>query len=279
MTCAELKEQLGALAAGALDPAERAACEAHLALDIPHHGCAEALAHANEAAALLGAALPPVEPGPDVWHAIEAEVGLGAAAAPKRASRQGGRARWWVAGFAMAASVTIVFMFGVREVNDVSELRDQVSQLTKQLGDLQGAAANVKHDLERARADLAAQREALAMLQLSTTAVIALAPPGASHGGMRASALYNPQQGHAMVVASGLMPHAGKDYELWVIRGDHKMAAGLLHGDATGATVARVDTRLLASGAPDAFAVTLEPEGGVRSPSGPIVLVGSVSKG
>jgi anti-sigma-K factor RskA len=57
------------------------------------------------------------------------------------------------------------------------------------------------------------------------------------------------------------------------------MAAGLLHGDSTGALVARVDAKLLASGAPDAFAVTLEPTGGGSSPRGPVLLVGAISKG
>jgi anti-sigma-K factor RskA len=279
MTCAELKEQLGALAAGALEPAEREACERHLALDIPHEGCHEALALANDAAALIGAALAPIEPGPNVWRGIEAEIGMRQTATPRR-PHWAQRARWMVAGFTVAAVAASALIFAFSEHNlraQVEEVEGKFDQLDRQAKGAQAAAASCQRDLATARADLNAQKEALAMVQLSTTAVIALAPQGGAR--MRASALYNAAQGHAMVVASGLLPHPGKDYELWIIRGKDKIAAGLLHGDPSGATVARIDAKLLASGAPDAFAVTLEPAGGGTAPRGPIMLVGALSKG
>jgi anti-sigma-K factor RskA len=229
---------------------------------------------ANEAAALIGAALPPVEPGPDVWRAIEAQV------APRKVVEPSApgwfdRFKWLAAGFAVASVAGLVFSLSAH--NPRIELMAQIAQLQRQVVSLQGTTATCQHDLESARADLGAQHEALAMLQLSTTAVIAMAPQAGAEK-MRASALYNPMQGHAMVVASGFMPHAGKDYELWVIRGKDKMRAGVFHGDDSGALVARVDPKLLASGAPDAFAFTLEPEGGGDAPRGPIMLVGALSK-
>jgi anti-sigma-K factor RskA len=275
MTCAELKEQVGALAAGALEPAERQACEQHLASNIPHDGCAEALRLANEAAALIGAALPPIEPGPQLWRAIEAQL------APRRvvepsAPNWSERIRWLVVGFAVASLAGLVFSLSAHDPRIA--LMAQIAQLQRQVLSLQGTTASCQHDLESARADLGAQHDALAMLQLTATAVIALAPQAGAEK-MRASAIYNPQQGHAMVVASGLMPHDGKDYELWVIRGKDKLRAGVFHGDASGALIARVDPKLLAKGAPDAFAFTLEPAGGGDSPRGPIMLVGALSKG
>jgi anti-sigma-K factor RskA len=277
MTCTDFKDSVGAFAAGALEPAEREACERHLAESVPHEGCAEALKVANDAAALLGVALAPVEPRPDLWRAIEAQIAPRPTVVSTR-PRRGQRVAWMAAGFAAAAALAGVAVFGISERSLQAELEGRISQLETQVKGSQGATATCQRDLESARADLVTQHEALAMLQLSTTAVIAMAPQGGAEK-MHASAIYNPQQRHAMVVASGFMPHAGKDYELWVIRGNDKIAAGLLHGDASGTLVARVDTRLLASGAPDAFAITLEPKGGGIAPRGPIMLVGALSKG
>ncbi len=280
MTCAELKEQLGALAAGALEPAEREACERHLASNIPHEGCAEALRLANEAAALMGAALPPLEPGPDVWRAIEGRL------APPRAAAPPGRGRWaqrslWLS-FAAAAAViaaTATTLLGGSERRRLQDAHArEVSQLEGQVKSLSGNSRRCEEDLGVAKRDLGTEREALAMLQLPETSVIPLAAQAGAEK-LRASALYNPKQQHAMVVLSGLKPPAGKDYELWVIRGKDKIAAGVLHGDASGALVMHVGSDLLASGAPDAFAVTLEPAGGGTAPRGPIMLVGALPKG
>ena len=231
---------------------------------------------ANDAAALIGAALPPVEPRPAVWSGIEAEIAMRRSATPRRAP-WARRASLAVAGFAAAAAVASLVLSEQRLRAEIVELRAAFDKVDRAAKRSQGAAASCQNDLENARADLGAQREALAMLQLPTTAVIAMAPQAGAEK-MRASALYDPKQGHAVVVLSGLMPHTGKDYELWVIRGKDKIAAGMLHGDRNGALIARVDPSALAGGAPDAFAVTLEPAGGGTSPRGPIMLVGALSK-
>ena len=64
-------------------------------------------------------------------------------------------------------------------------------------------------------------------------------------------------------------PVAGKVYELWTISAGQPRPAGVFTVDASGrATHPVAPTR-----APvDVFAVTLEPEGGVPAPTGPIVL-------
>ena len=90
--------------------------------------------------------------------------------------------------------------------------------------------------------------------------------------------MLNLDQRMAIVLVSALEPQVGKDYELWLIRGDAKIAAGLLRPGAGGRTIAQVDSKLLVPGQPDAIAVTLEPAGGGEQPTGPIVLVGTVSK-
>ena len=79
------------------------------------------------------------------------------------------------------------------------------------------------------------------------------------------------------MLASMLPPQEGKDYQLWLIRGGETISAGLLPVDDTGLPVlARIPRDLLAGGAPDAFAISVEPAGGMPQPTGPIVLVGKV---
>ena len=93
----------------------------------------------------------------------------------------------------------------------------------------------------------------------------------------RASALMNGVAGEAMLLSSALEPQPGKDYQLWLIRGDRKISAGLLVAEAdAAATLARIDPMLLADGTPDAIAVTIEPAGGMPQPTGPIVLLGKL---
>jgi anti-sigma-K factor RskA len=120
--------------------------------------------------------------------------------------------------------------------------------------------------------ELRNDRAAVALLALPGTKVVPLAPQGDAP--QRAVALVNVAAHRAVVVGTGLVPQEGKDYELWVIRGDQKLAAGLMRGGPSGTVTVEVDPRLLASGL-DALAVTLEPAGGGEQPRGPILLVGA----
>ncbi len=58
---------------------------------------------------------------------------------------------------------------------------------------------------------------------------------------------------------------------------DRRVSQNLARLEArTTSTLARISRDLLAGGAPDAFAITVEPAGGMPQPTGPIVLVGKV---
>jgi anti-sigma-K factor RskA len=116
----------------------------------------------------------------------------------------------------------------------------------------------------------------VAMLQLPATRVVAFAAK-VDTGGGGATAIVNMQAKRAMILAHGMPKPAGKDFELWVIRGDEKIAAGLMRGGAAGQLLVEVDPTLLAQGA-DALAVTLEPEGGGPAPRGDLVLLAAMPK-
>jgi anti-sigma-K factor RskA len=79
---------------------------------------------------------------------------------------------------------------------------------------------------------------------------------------------------HVMVIAHGMKAQPDQDYALWVIRGEKKMAAGLMKPNADGTVMMEVDAKLL-DGKVDAFAVTLEPLGGGDTPRGSLMFVGS----
>lgn len=272
MTCQELKELAGAFAAGALDPEERAACEAHLQT-AAHDGCFEALAAAEDAvAAGLAGSLAPVAPDPAVWERIAAGVGGSAQVTPIEARR---RRPWvamtgWVVAAAAAAAALVMWQRGA---GDLEEARGRVRQEQTRVSAGAALLDRCSKELAQVRASADAEREALAIAELPGSKLVTLAPQGEAQ--QRATALVHVASGRAVVMSRGLLPQAGKDYELWIIRGDQKIAAGLLRAGQGGRLAVVVDPRLLAAGV-DAIAITLEPEGGGEQPRGPILLVSAV---
>lgn len=265
MTCAEFEEQVGAYALGMLSTAERAACDAHLSTGTEHAGCWAALREASDAASLVALSVPAVTPSPALWAGIEHRLARVAAPAPRR------RVSDWV-GWSLGLVAVVLLVFVAR---DRARLADQVqlaSATSQRVADERRTCAT---DLEHARAEADTQRQALELLSRSGTKLIALAPQGDTS--RVAGVMLNQESQRAFVVGHGLSAPKGKDYELWIIRGDQKIPAGILHGnpDANGAVLAAIDPNLLDT-APDAIAVTLEATGGALQPAGPIVLVGKI---
>ena len=78
-----------------------------------------------------------------------------------------------------------------------------------------------------------------------------------------------------MFTATGLPPlPKGKVYQLWVVTKSTPLSAGLLTPDGSGHVMAVAD--MPPGVEPVAVAVTIEPEGGVPSPTGARYLVGLV---
>ena len=295
MNCATFKDDVAAYVLGILEPAERAAFERHLDEAIAHEGCREALAEAYETTALLGAALPPLEPGANVWSGIEREIGAAAssdASAPARAgaasrassasrgasasrpaSRGGSGRREAIAWISALAAAAVAFVFGM-------EYRISQRELASRDRELALAAATDRdkdicmRELASARVSLREREAALSLLGAPGTQLVQLAAQGGED--YHASALLNPGTRNAMVLTTALKPLQDKDYQLWLIRGNEKISAGVLRTDPSGATLARISDEVLAGGRPDAFAVTIEPQGGMPQPTGPIILLGKV---
>ena len=245
MNCTEFKAIASSLALGACDADERAQAEAHLA-EAKHDGCFEALHDANDAAALLAKMDPPLQPAPEIWDRVNA--GLGHRPPRRRFTLLA------YGGYAIAAGVLIAFAFSVTKIDDRLE-RDR-----RTIADL------------RQKLDL--QARAFAMMSEAGAEVVVLgAQPGAD-AQSSVQAVINKDKRAAMIVAHGVKARPDKDYELWVIRGDQKLAAGLMKPAADGSAMMQVDPKLL-EGAIDAFAITLEPPGGGAAPQGPALWVGA----
>ena len=295
MNCATFKDDVAAYVLGILEPAERAAFERHLAEAIAHEGCREALAEAYETTALLGAALPPLEPGAEVWSGIERGISAAAssdASAPARAgaasrassasrgasasrpaSRGGSGRREAIAWISALAAAAVAFVFAM-------EYRISRREIASRDRELALAAATDRdkdicmRELASARVSLREREAALSLLGAPGTQLVQLAAQGGED--YHASALLNPGTRNAMVLTTALKPLQDKDYQLWLIRGNEKISAGVLRTDPSGATLARISDEVLAGGRPDAFAVTIEPQGGMPQPTGPIILLGKV---
>ncbi|HEY8133027.1 MAG TPA: anti-sigma factor, partial [Thermoanaerobaculia bacterium] len=87
----------------------------------------------------------------------------------------------------------------------------------------------------------------------------------------------DPSQRRAFVFFRGLPPNAGdKSYQLWIIRADQvaPQSAGVFNVDASG-SASLVVQNLPVDTMIKALAVTLEPRGGVKAPTGEKYLVGS----
>jgi hypothetical protein len=269
MTCGEFKEQVAALALGMLDTGERAACERHLGEVATHEGCLAALRQANETAALLALSLPPVAPAAATWTAIEAATRAATALRPRRRLLD-------VAPWLVAAAAALLCAWALRERavgrDAAAVARAEAQAAAGRAGDEARARAQCVAERDAYRRDAELRKEALALLQQPGARLVPLAQQAGTSAS--ASVIWHP--GKAFVLGRGLQAPSGRDYELWVIRGDRKIPAGLLRGDATGALVTAIDPALLAGGAPDAIAVTLEAAGGRPQPEGPIVLVGKI---
>ncbi len=143
-------------------------------------------------------------------------------------------------------------------------------------------AAKLKKELALVRADLervTAENQDLARVMDVVNAprlkLIALGGQAASPRS-EGRVLWSPESRKAVFYASNLpKPPAGKDYQLWIIAGQTPRSEGVFPVDDAGGA-RHVLPEVPEAGVVGAFAVTLEPAGGLPQPSGPMFLLGAV---
>ncbi len=131
--------------------------------------------------------------------------------------------------------------------------------------------ARVSAEINQAKAELDHERAVVALMTSPDARMAKLAGTPVAPGA-RAMLMYD-KTGHAMLMTKGL-PAAppGMAYQLWSIKDGQKMPGKVFTTDAAGNGMLEDE---IPAGARDAavFAVTLEPAGGVQSPTGSIYLV------
>jgi anti-sigma-K factor RskA len=258
-------ELTGLYVLGALTEPERQSFEAHMA------GCAicaaevRSLRPVSEALAHVDA---PAEPSADVraklLRAVSATTGANAGSTVA-VQRQASLAPW----LALAASVVLAVGLGVY----ANQLRGRISTLEAALFAANERANAGERLVADARRDAGEMRTTLAVLVAPDVARIDLkgqpAAPSAS-----ARAFWSRTRGLVFAAANLPAPPPGRVYQLWVLTAQPApISAGLMKPDADGRVSATFSTP------PDlpqpvAMAVTLEPDGGVPSPTGDKYLVG-----
>jgi anti-sigma-K factor RskA len=245
---------------GCIDEADRVELEKHLAEGCPT--CDAEIARLSEASTLLAAAAPPVAPRPAVREAtlrrVRAEMGkAGAEVVPIRKRSRGQWVQWGLAAASVVLAIGAVALWYSRE----SVRRDL-------------AAANKSvADLERALEEEQSWTRVFSAQDLR--AVEFTATPEAIPA-LRARGVWDPATRRAMLVFELPATPAGRDYQLWGLHPSGPASLGLVHADARGRSVVRLEN----AGDPatlQAFAVSLEPAGGSpnpNAPSGPVILVG-----
>jgi anti-sigma-K factor RskA len=253
------REEIGELAAGyalgGLEPDDRTRFEALLRTGDP-----EAMAALREFEDTLAdlAAAGPETPPPAVKAALMERIAAAppAARAPVRALPRPRRAIWPVvlSGALAAGLAAIVVGWSVS------------STYEKRLDAL-------ARDADQLKAELRSQQTVIAILRDPATQMVALAglPPAPA---ARARMMWHEKAGGILVAAGLPEAPAGKTYQLWAIAGGNApVSAGVFSVDPSGAGSLTVRP-LPGVSTVSAFAVTLEPAGGLPAPSGEMYLLG-----
>jgi hypothetical protein len=148
------------------------------------------------------------------------------------------------------------------------------------LGRLEAERDNLRHQVEvvsqevgRMRTDVQQARQDLQVIAAPGVRSVVLAGLGPSPRA-KGRTYVNPSTRDALFYAFDLpsLP-AGKTYELWFIAAGTPVAAGTFDVDPRGTGTVRVE-RVTDATRIEAWAVTIEPKGGVPQPTGAMVLKG-----
>ena len=258
-------EDFDLYALGVLEGEEKAAFEAHVPACA---ACAEKLAEARGRIALLAFSAPRVAPSGAVKERLMRQIHsapAGASAQRERAPREPERAggffgRWWAAAVLVPVSALLILV-SVRLWQENAHLIDELG--------LERAT------LQQQQAQLDEARHVVALMEAKDTMTVALASkPGMAKGDVRV--MYNAKMGMALCDGWVEPAPANKSYQLWLVPKDGKpISAGLIA--PSNGPINPWTMKLPPGVAAKAFAITLEPEGGMPQPTGPMVLVGPVS--
>jgi anti-sigma-K factor RskA len=266
-----VEELLAAYALGVADEDEVRQVEAHLA---ECEVCREELVHWRRSTEALAASAEPMEPSAGVRERLMAEVGGAPAPSAERAPAEAaGRRRAplrLAAVIAVAALALAALGWGI---SSRSALRDEVDALEAQVAELETRLAQADTELARSRGELRSAKAVLALLAGSSPNRDVLLAGLEAAPNSQGRLIVDPDNRRAVFLAGQLPPlEPGRVYQLWSLKDGQPASAGVFETVADGTAIHVVEN--VPAETPDAWAVTIEPEGGVPSPTGPMVLVG-----
>ncbi len=263
---------------GALDGPELREFEAHLKTGCAV--CAGEIAALSPVAALLPAALPEIPPPPELKERIlfgarlsqvarqhyEEQPAAEAPALPQ-APEVKIRRRWLAPSLAFALVVLVAaFTLYVRTLfTTIEEQRGLI-------GTQENNIVALKTELEQKEAIL----KVLESRRIDVFTMDGLTVNPVGYGKI----IWDPDRKMAILQVSHLPPvPEGKDYQLWVIRAQKPVSAGVFAVTAGTESYFKVQSLDVSNRAEvNAFAVTLEPKGGMPQPTGEMYLMGKTAK-
>ncbi len=265
------EELLPAYALGALEGDELRELEAHLAGGCDE--CARQLALWQGDLEKLAAEIPPVEPAETTRVRILRLAGgtppLPASAAARRPPSRS------LAGW-LALAALLLLAFSLWGVIGRARMEREAERLAAERDDLSRRVETLSREVSRAQAETERAKQALQILAAPGVQLVSLS--GLSPGSHAAGSTYvNPHAREALFYAFGLprLPDR-KTYQLWFIAAGKPVSAGTFAVDPRGNASVRVD-RVTDPRQIQAWAVTVEPLGGVPQPTGAMVLKGAAS--
>ena len=253
-----LRELIPLHAIGALSGAERNAVESHLAT------CAECTEELR-AFAPVGVALAQIAPQVDPPATLRAAI-LAAARPEKVPVRTASVMMPWLLAAAMLVVTTGMAVY-------VSSLQGRIRALE---GDLRAALLRVEDGERRVNVAMRAAADAQTPLSVLTAPDVRRIDLAGQAAAPSASARAFWSRSRGLVITAANLPPlpAGRIYQLWFVTTPAPVSAGLLAPDAAGNLTTTLTTPANVAN-PTALAVTIEPEGGVPSPTGAMYLVGA----
>lgn len=256
------EELLPAYALGAVDGEDLREMESHLAT-----GCAECRRQLDlwqGDLEDLAASVEPVAPSETARRRVQRLAGGKGEAVPSPSRARS--SRWPL--LLAAASLLIAVWSGLRQ----ARLGDELERLGAERDQLARQVAGLDQQLGLARAEADRLAESLAIIASPGSRAIVLAGLGPSPQAS-GHTFVNPERGKAVFYAFDLPALApDKTYQLWWIEGGKPVSAGVFNVDERG--IGSVQVERAPTGATDAWAVTIEPAGGVPQPTGEMVLKG-----
>jgi len=154
-----------------------------------------------------------------------------------------------------------------------NELQTQIARFSNQTNELQSEVARLTRGSSELQNELARRRESESLITAPDSRIVALKGTKEAPAA-RAKLIYDQRAGSVVFYAYDLPPApAGKTYQLWLIAGGKPRSAGVFTTDQAGRAVLRSQVPTDGRKA-SAFAVTLEPAGGVSAPTGDKYLLG-----